>query len=73
MKTYLQLCFENPIVGKAHREGMSKDEIIALLCDQNENLFKDLSKQSIIIPRKIKMPDGSFQVWHCPDHLIPES
>lgn len=47
--------------------------MVVTLWREKERLFGEVSKLSAIAPRKITLPDGKVMVWHCPDHLIPDS
>lgn len=39
----------------------------------NDELTNRIMELENIAPRKIKMEDGTYEVFHCPDHLIPET
>lgn len=54
-------------------ENLSLSETINALVTDKKAFFNELMKLHAIAPRKIKLPDGRIMVWHCPDHLIPET
>lgn len=71
--TLEQLRLVNPIVERVMRAGGTAEDCAVALSEHIDKLVKRLLALEGIAPRRIKLPDGSVVIWHCPDHLIPET
>ncbi len=58
------------VVDLALRNGLTLEQIIELLFEQNKQLIEKNIQLYSIAPRKIKV-DNKIYVWHAPDELIP--
>jgi hypothetical protein len=71
--TFQHLRLHNPIVAHIMRAGGAAEDCAVALAVHNDRLVDRLMTLEGIAPRRIKLPDGRVMVWHCPDHLIPET
>ena len=71
--TFQHLRLHNPIVAHIMRAGGTAEDCAVALSVHNDRLVDRLMTLEGIAPRRIKLPDGRVMVWHCPDHLIPET
>ena len=53
------------------KSGASLEDVIGELAAQKQRYVARIMELEGIAPRKVRMPDGSFMVWRCPDELIP--
>jgi hypothetical protein len=58
------------VVDLALRNGLTLEQIIELLFEQNKQLIEKNIQLQSVAPRKIKVDDKIY-VWHAPDELIP--
>lgn len=70
---WLQLVMKDARVQRAVRVGLDAEQIAIMLAKDNDKLVEQIMKLHAIAPRKIKLPDGSVRVWHCPHEHIPET
>ena len=54
------------------KQGFAALQIIEALAEQKQELSKQIERLLLIAPRKIVV-DGKVMIYHCPDHLVPES
>ena len=52
-------------------QGGTHAEAIVVLANHNEELVHRIMQLEAIAPKKIKGPNGTCWIYHCPDHLIP--
>lgn len=62
-----------PLVHEAVRTGMSYGDLVVAMANEREWMLKRILELESIAPKKIRLGDGKFAIWHCPDELIPES
>jgi len=70
---FQHLRLHNPIVAQIMRAGGTAEDCAVALTVHNDRLVDRLMVMEGIAPRRIKLMDGRVMVWHCPDHLIPET
>lgn len=51
-------------------QGLSAEEMVKVLSEQNERLQARVFELESIAPRRIPVP-GGYVIERCPDHLIP--
>lgn len=64
---------QSPIVDSILNAGGNTTDCIIGLIKQQEDFIKEIIKLQGIAPRKIKLPNGKFAVWRCPENYIPDS
>jgi len=52
--------------------GTAEDCVCALAAEK-QALLERLLTLEMIVPRRIRAPDGTLHVWRCPESLIPIS
>jgi len=60
-------------VAKVLDGGGTLEDVIVALVKQKHELAEKCMRYVLIAPKKIKMADGSYRIWRCPDELVPES
>src|SRR5574343_1257563 len=73
MDKYHELLYSSPIAAAVVRAGGSALDVAVALGAQCEVLGKRIMEMEACAPRVVVLKDGKRLVWHCPDHLIPES
>ena len=63
---------DNPLVRNFIRSGGSAEDCINALVEANNNILTRLMQLEAIAPKKYSLNDGSYLIWHCPNHLVPE-
>jgi hypothetical protein len=65
------LQINNPIVANLMLHGTAEDCAVALAA-VNEHLMARIAELESIVPRKVRLSDGSIVLWRCPDEFVPE-
>jgi len=60
-----------PLVAALHKAGETPDEIILMLVKLKDQLLQDIAELKLMVPKRVKMSDGSQRIWRCPEELIP--
>lgn len=63
----------DPTVYRMLEACYSLEQIISNLVKQKQEMFETIRNLDSLCPKKYKLPDGTIMVWHCPNHLIPET
>jgi hypothetical protein len=61
-----------PVVAAMHKAGETPDTIILLLTRLKDQLVKDVEHLTLLVPKRVKLSDGSMRIWRCPEECIPE-
>lgn len=68
----LKAAYDNDgTVNRMLRNNEPLEQIINVLVREKQLAQKIILDLESIAPRKIKMPDGTVMLWHCPVELIP--
>lgn len=70
--TFEQVVDDDPTVYNMLRDGRTLEDVIVALVNEKHELAERCLKYALIAPKKLKMPDGNFYIWRCPDELVPE-
>jgi len=71
-KTLIDVTRNDSLVLRLVELGASSNDIIVALANEKQRLFQRIIELELIAPKRISTPNG-VMVWHCPDHLIPQS
>jgi hypothetical protein len=71
-EAFKELRLQNGTVSNILASGGTVEDCALALAEINNRLIERILELEGIAPRKIKMPDGSVAVWHCPDEFIPQ-
>jgi|GEM_PF-5222347 len=52
--------------------GETPDAIILMLVKLKAQLLEDVSELKLLVPKRVKMSDGSMRIWRCPEECIPK-
>lgn len=70
--TFNEVLQRNPTVHALSRRGASLESIIVALHLQITDLQKEVFQLQSIAPKRINVGGKSY-IYHCPDHLVPET
>ena len=62
----------NNIVHRIIKGGGNIYDCLYWMTKHQEDLQEKLISLELIAPKKIKLKDGNYAIWRCPDDLIPE-
>ena len=68
---YKWLILNDPTANNLSRKGASAEVIACALAQEKKILENRIFELEMIVPRKIKLPDGKVIIWHCPDEHVP--
>jgi hypothetical protein len=60
-----------PVVAALHKVGETPEGIILILTNLRAQQLKDVADLKLLVPKLVKMSDGSMRIWRCPERLIP--
>jgi hypothetical protein len=60
-----------PIVRLLHEAGDSPEGIILTLVERKDQLLQRVEELKLLVPKRVRMSDGSQRIWRCPEELIP--
>ena len=61
-----------PIVSALHKVGETPEGIILIMAKLKDQLLQEIVELKLLVPKRVKMSDGSLRIWRCPEQLIPE-
>jgi len=66
--------YENSnIVRHIIKSGGNVYDCLYWLVKHQEKLVDEIMELTMIAPKKVKLENGKYAIWHCPDELIPET
>jgi len=71
-EAFQRLCQDNEIVRNIMSSGGTTEDCCVALNDAMQKLFSKAIDYMMIAPKKVRLPNGTVKIWHCPDELIPE-
>lgn len=48
------------------------DTLVVALANEKAALLKRVAEMELLVPRKMRFPDGSVRIYRAPDHLLPD-
>lgn len=66
-------CLNDPTIHAMVSCDAPLSHIVGQLALEKQNLMDRILRLEQIAPRRITLPDGQVAVWHCPDHMVPET
>lgn len=60
-----------PYLNVLLKAGKTPDEIILLMVQVRDGLLQDNTELKLMVPKRVRMSDGSLRIWRCPEEYIP--
>lgn len=60
-----------PIVEALHKVDETPEGIILILVKLKAQMLQDIENLKLLVPKRVKMSDGSLRIWRCPEEFIP--
>lgn len=64
--------FNDPTAYAILVQNGSLETLVVALANEKKLLQKQVCDLSLLVPRKIRMADGSIYIYRAPEHLIPD-
>lgn len=71
-KTYEEAVMNDGLLNRCRKVKFTPEHTMLLMANRHQDLMKELTHLSMLVPRKIRLPDGGTAIYRCPDHLIPD-
>lgn len=71
-RTFEEVLLHDSTVNYGSRMGLPLKQIIVQLVNEKNRQAECIAELGAIVPKKITHA-GQTYVWHCPEHLIPET